>query len=134
MSRLRHGEPSQRQLRVGEELRHALVAVLERGHIRDPDLRDVSVTVSEVRISPDLKRATAFVTPLGGGDPAALLAALARISPYLRRRLAAAVRLRYAPALTFEADRSFDQAARIEHLLRGDGEGGGSTGGGERGP
>ncbi len=118
MSRHHHEEPSQRQLRVGEELRHTLASILERGEVRDPDLRGVSVTVSEVRVSPDLRRATAFVTPLGGGDSQAMLAALGRAGPFLRRRIASAVRLRHAPALSFEADRSFDQAARIDTLLR----------------
>jgi ribosome-binding factor A len=112
--------PGQRQLRVGEEIRHALSEVLARGELRDPDLIDVSFTVSEVRISPDLRNATAFVVPLGGsgGDMAPLLAALRRAAPFLRGRLARTVKLRNTPALSFQADTSFDEASKIDALLR----------------
>ncbi|HYM30656.1 MAG TPA: 30S ribosome-binding factor RbfA [Candidatus Cybelea sp.] len=108
----------QRPLRVGEEIRHALAAVLGRGDIRDPDLANVSITVSEVRVSPDLKSATAFVLPLGGRNADAVLAALGRCAPYLRGQIARAVRLRYAPHLAFKLDDSFDRAGRIDALLR----------------
>ena len=108
----------QRPLRVGEELRHALAEILSRGDIRDPDLTDASVTVSEVRVSPDLKNATAFVLPLAGRNAGAVLAALERCAPYLRGQLARAVRLRHAPRIGFRLDESFDRASRIDELLR----------------
>ncbi len=110
--------PSQRQLRVGEELRHALAALIERGEMRDPELRGVPVTVTMVDVSPDLRSAVAFVVPLGGSDAPRILAALRRAAPWFRGRLADAVRLRYAPELRFALDSSFDHAARIDALLR----------------
>lgn len=110
-------ERSQRQLRVGELLRHALVNVLESDRIRDPDLAGVSVTVTEVRVSPDLRNATAFVVPLGGGDTDSVVEALRRAAPYLRRLLADRVEIKRLPALSFEPDTSFDEAQRIEALL-----------------
>jgi ribosome-binding factor A len=109
---------SQRQLRVGEEMRHALAEIFRRGALRDPALRDVNLTVTEVRMAPDLKHATAFVTPLGGGDAAAALEGLRRGTGFLRSALARAVRLRVAPSLDFELDDSFDRVGRIEALLR----------------
>lgn len=111
-------EPSQRQLRVGEEIRHALSDVLMRGEIRDPDIADLSITVTEVRVSPDLRNATAYVTPLGGGDSALMLAALNRCAGFLRGRVGSMVRLRYTPKITFSADHSFENAAHIDALLR----------------
>jgi ribosome-binding factor A len=111
---------SQRQLRVGEALRHAFVRILERAHFRDPDLRDVSVTVSEVRVSPDLHNATAFVLPLGGTNKETVIAALRRAAPYLRSQLAHEVELRTVPVLSIEADTSFDYATHIDSLLRRD--------------
>jgi len=108
---------SPRQLRVGEEVRHALIEVLQRGGLRDPLLADATVTVSEVRMSPDLRAATAFVVPFGGGDAAALVEALNRAAPFLRGRIAQAVKLRLAPTLSFAPDRSFEAAGRIEALL-----------------
>ena len=119
MKKKRGGPPSQRQLRVGEEVRHALAWLLERDEIRDPGLKGITVTVTEVRVSPDLRNATAFIVPLGGGDIAPVLEALTRARPFLRRQIAAAVRLQYVPNLSFEADTSFDQASRIDSLLRG---------------
>ena len=110
--------PSQRQLRVGEEIRHAMSAILARGDLRDPALQDVSLTVSEVRASPDLKNATCFVIPLGGGDASEIVAALKRAGPFLRGQLGREVRLRYVPRLSFQADRSFDEASRIDSVLR----------------
>ena len=107
----------QRPLRVGEAVRHALVEVFARGHIRDPDLAEVSLTVSEVRMSPDLRQATAFVLPLGGGDNAAILKALKRAAPFLRGEVARLVDLRYAPELRFVTDTSFDAAGRISTAL-----------------
>jgi ribosome-binding factor A len=109
--------PSQRQLRVGEELRHALAQIIERAHFRDPVLQDVSITVTEVRVSPDLKNATAFVTPLGGVGVAEVVAALRRAVPYFRGQIARAVKLRTVPNLFFEADTSFDYASKIAGLL-----------------
>jgi ribosome-binding factor A len=110
--------PSQRQLRVGEEIRHVLVEILARGHLRDPELQGVSITVSEVRASPDLKHATAYVMPLGGGNVGEVVKALKRASGYLRSEVARAIRLRVAPEISFAADRSFDEASRIESVLR----------------
>jgi len=112
-----HGGPTQRQLRVGEELRHALVHIMERAHFRDPDLMGVSVTVTEVRVSPDLKNATAFVTRLGGENVDRLVAALKRAAPYIRGQLAKAVNLRVAPVVSFAADTSFDYASAINSIL-----------------
>lgn len=109
--------PSQRQLRVGEELRHALAELLQRGDFHDPELADLNVTVTEVRISPDLRNATAFVTPLGGGHMDETLAALRRAGPFLRGQIARAINLRYAPTLSFEADTSFDYASHIDTIL-----------------
>jgi ribosome-binding factor A len=109
--------PSQRPLRVGEAIRHALVEVFARGHIRDPDLAEVSLTVSEVRMSPDLRQATTFVLPLGGGDSAPVLKALKRAAPYLRGEVARLVDLRHAPELRFIIDTSFDTAGRIGAAL-----------------
>lgn len=118
MARRRSKAPSQRQLRVGEELRHALSRILARGDLRDPDLADVNITVSEVRVSPDLKNATAFVVPLAGESFEKTVSALRRAAPYLRGQLGREVELRYTPQLRFEGDRSFDEAARVEALLR----------------
>ena len=110
--------PSQRQLRVGEEIRHILAGILMRGELRDPGLAGVSVTVSEVRISPDLKNATAFAMPLGGAQIEPVLESLNRCAPYLRSQVAKLLQLRHAPALNFIADRSFDEAHHIEEILR----------------
>jgi len=117
-----HGrkDPSQRSLRVGEALRHALSEILMRGDVRDPELREASITVSEVRVSPDLRTGTVYIMPLGGIDAADTLAALRRAAPYLRSRVAKAVRLRFAPTLKFEVDTSFEHAAHIEALLHSD--------------
>lgn len=111
------GAPSQRQLRVAEEVRHALAALFERGDFRDPDLAAARITVTEVRASPDLRHMTVFVTRLGGGDAAVILAALRRATPFLRGRLAEAVRTKFAPDLAFRADRAIDAAARVEALF-----------------
>ena len=120
MSKGRAKAPSQRQLRVGEELRHILAQVLERGELHDPAVQDTPITVTEVRASPDLKNATAFVVPLGGDAAVTdrVLEGLNRAAPYLRRILAGKVRLRHTPRIKFLADRSFDEARHIEGLLR----------------
>ena len=104
-------------MRVGEELRHALSQVLARGELRDPHLVDVSLTVTEVRVSPDLKNATAFVVPLGGGDLEAIVDALNHASSFLRGQMGQEVRLRFTPRLSFQPDRSFDEAEHINQIL-----------------
>lgn len=109
--------PSQRQLRVGEAIRHLLAEAFARGEARDPELAGQSITVTEVRVSPDLKRATAYVTRLGRSDVAALLPALRRAAPLLRGHAARALHLRVAPELMFEADTSLDYSAAIDRLL-----------------
>ena len=111
-------ERSQRQLRVGEVIRHALVEILARGEVRDPGLAGVSVTVTEVRVSPDLRNATAFVLPLGGTGTDEVLAALRRAAPYLRHKVGEALTTRFLPSLNFEADTGFDEGARVDNLLR----------------
>jgi len=119
MTRTKSRAPSQRQLRVGEALRHALAGILARGGLRDPALAGANVTVTEVRVSPDLRAATAFVLPFGaGGDAEALAQALNHASGFFRRALADAVDLRVAPTIHFEADRAFGAAGRIEAILR----------------
>jgi ribosome-binding factor A len=110
--------PSQRQLRVGEAIRHAIVRVLREGNLRDPEVNGALVTVTEVRASPDLRHASAFVTPLGGGSAAALVKALNRAAPYIRSEVAREVQLRTAPEIHFLADTSFEQASRIDSVLR----------------
>ena len=109
--------PSQRQLRVGEELRHALAGILGRVSLDDPALAGISFTVTEVRPSPDLKVATAFVVPLGVDDMAGSVAALNRATGYFRGQLAREVALRHCPRIVFAADRSFDNAGEIQTIL-----------------
>jgi ribosome-binding factor A len=111
------GQPSQRQLRVGEELRHVVAELLARGHLREPALADARFTVSEVRVSADLRHAVVFVTELGGELRPERLAALQRVAPQLRGEVTRRMRLKYAPDLTFRPDRSFAEAAHIEALL-----------------
>ena len=112
--------PTQRQLRVGEEMRHALARIFERGEMRDPALHEAPLTVTEVRVSPDLKRATAYVMPLGGRNAAEIMAGLKRGASHLRRLVAQEVKLRVAPQILFALDQSFDEASRIDALLRRD--------------
>jgi len=109
---------SQRQLRVAEEVRHALVSIIQRGELRDPDLAGVSITVSEVRISSDLKNATAFVSRLGGGEEDALVKAMERAAAFIRQRIGQELTLKFVPAIYFQADQSFDYADRIGEVLR----------------
>ncbi len=114
--------PSQRQLRVGEELRHILARILERHDFRDPILENANLTVTEVETSPDLRRATVFIVPLGGnieGDAQteAVLKALNHAAPYIRRQVAGAVRMKFLPAFSFRLDHSFEHAGRIDALL-----------------
>ncbi len=116
--RSRHRTPSQRQLRVGEEIRHILARLLGRGDIRDPAVSGVPLVVAEVRVSPDLRNATVYVTPFGrGAATPELLQGLARATPWLRSQMARELRLRHAPAIRFEPDPSFEQATRIDRLL-----------------
>ncbi|MCS0502447.1 30S ribosome-binding factor RbfA [Ancylobacter mangrovi] len=110
--------PSQRQLRVGELVRHALADVLARGDLADPALTGMLITVPEVRMSPDLKIATCFVMPLGGKDAKAAVAALATNARPLRGEIARRVELKYVPELRFRVDTSFEEGARIDALLR----------------
>lgn len=109
--------PSQRQLRAGELIRHALVEVLQRETLRAPALQGVSVTISEVRVSPDLKNATAYASPLGGGDQGEVVSALNKVAPYLRKLLGGKIDLKYTPALTFRSDDTFAEAQKIDALL-----------------
>ena len=109
--------PTQRQLRVGEEMRHTLAWIFERTDFRDPQLANLAVTVTEVRVSPDLKNATAFVTPLGGGDPTETVTALNRARNFLRGEIARSINLRHAPRISFQPDETFDQAGLINALL-----------------
>ena len=111
--------PSQRQQRVAELVRHALADVLARGDVHDPVLATHVVTIPEVRMSPDLKLATAYVMPLGGQDETPVLQALERNRKLLRQEVARRVRdLRFAPELRFRRDDTFDEASRIDEVLR----------------
>ncbi len=112
-----HDGPSQRQLRVGELIRRTLSDVLMRGDIHDPDLAGKSITVGEVRTSPDLKVATAFVLPLGGQDVEGTLAALRRNKGELRRAVSKALTLKFSPELRFRVDETFDQMDATRSLL-----------------
>jgi ribosome-binding factor A len=109
--------PSQRQLRVAEEIRHVLAGLFARHEFRDPELSEAEITVTEVRISPDLKHATAFVSRLGRSDVDRLLPAMKRASPYLRSQVAHALRLRHAPELHFQPDTTLDYAMEIDRLM-----------------
>ncbi|HET7409228.1 MAG TPA: 30S ribosome-binding factor RbfA [Paracoccaceae bacterium] len=109
--------PSQRQLRVGELIRRTLSDILLRGDLHDPDLAGVSITVGEVRTSPDLRVATVFVLPLGGQNAETILAALNRARNELRRELSREVRLRHSPELRFVVDESFDRMDRTREML-----------------
>ena len=109
--------PSQRQLRVAEEIRHVLAGVFARQELRDPELADVQITVTEVRIGPDLKHAIAYVARLGRTDIDALLPALKRAAPFLRGQVAHVLRLRFAPELTFQPDHALEYATKIDRLL-----------------
>jgi ribosome-binding factor A len=110
--------PSQRQLRVGELIRHALAEMLTRGDIHDDVLARHVVTVPEVRMSPDLKLATVYVMPLGGKDVAQVLSALDSNKRYIRGEVAHAINLKFAPDIRFLADETFDESQRIDQILR----------------
>ena len=109
---------SQRQLRVGEAVRHAVADILAHANVHDSDLEGHIITVPEVRMSPDLKLATIYVMPLGGRDTEIVVAALERNKKYLRGEVARRVNLKFAPDVRFRVDDRFDEAERIEKLLR----------------
>jgi ribosome-binding factor A len=112
------GGGSQRQLRVGELIRHELADMLTRGDIHDPVIQAHLITVPEVRMSPDLRLATIYVMPLGGRDVDEVIAALDRNKRYVRGEIARRVNLKFAPEIRFRADERFDEAERIEKILR----------------
>ncbi|WP_341869955.1 30S ribosome-binding factor RbfA [Sphingomicrobium sediminis] len=111
-------EPSVRMLRVGEQVRHALSEVLSRGDVHDEALSSTPISVTEVRMSPDLRHATVFVKPLLGGDEEAILTALKRNVRYLRGEVSRRVNMKYSASLKFRADESFDEGGHIDSLLR----------------
>ncbi len=122
MSRDHHresgGVPSQRQLRAGEVIRHAIAEILSRGDVHDPVLQGHVITVPEVRMTADLRLATIYVMPLGGRDEQAVVDALERHKRYLRGEIARRVDMKFAPDIRFRLDERFDEADRIERLLR----------------
>ncbi len=109
--------PSQRMLRVGEMIRHALAQMLTRGDIHDSVLASHVITIPEVRMSPDLKLATVFVMPLGGKDIGPVIAALEKNKKMIRTEVAREINLRFAPDLRFREDVSFEEATRIDRLI-----------------
>lgn len=109
--------PSQRQLRAGELIRHALVDILAREALRDPDLDGVLISVTEVRPSPDLRQAKVYVAPLGQGDQDTLAQGLNRAASYLRGKLGREIELKFTPELHFHPDNSFDTASHVDELL-----------------
>ncbi|HRD75070.1 MAG TPA: 30S ribosome-binding factor RbfA [Hyphomicrobiaceae bacterium] len=113
----RQGGGSQRQLRVGELMRHKLAEMLARGEIHDPVITGAVITIPEVRMSPDLRTATIYVMPLGGKDLKPIIAALERNKRFIRGVVAQAVNLKFAPDIRFRADDTFDEVLRIEKLL-----------------
>jgi ribosome-binding factor A len=121
MSRSHHRRPSsgpsQRQLRAGELIRHALAEILREEELQDPALAGVSVTVTEVRVSPDLKHAVCFVEPLGGAHAQEVTAGLNRLAKFLRGRLGHVIDMRFTPDLRFVHDESFDTADHMNRLL-----------------
>jgi len=111
--------PSQRMLRVGEQVRAALTQVLQRGEVRDPLIEKTVISISEVRMSPDLKMATAYITPLGVADHQAIIDTLNRHARYIRGRLSPHLRqMKYMPEVRFRDDTSFDNYKKIDELLR----------------
>ena len=110
--------PSQRALRAGELVRHAIADILSRGDVHDPVLTSHLVTVPEVRMTPDLRQATIYILPLGGKDRAEVLEALDRNKKFLRAEIAHRVNLKFAPDIRFRIDERFDEAERIEKILR----------------
>lgn len=110
--------PSQRQLRVGELVRHALADMFTRGAVHDPVIQNHLITIPEVRMAADLRLATIYVVPLGGRDADTILAALERNKRFLRGEIARRINLKFAPDIRFRIDERFDEADRIEKLLR----------------
>jgi ribosome-binding factor A len=110
--------PTQRQLRVGEMLRHALYEILREGDIRDDDLSGISVTVTQVKPSPDMRHATVFVEPLGGGRAKEVVAALNRHKSFIRGEMGHRITLKFTPDLRFVEDTSFAEAEKIETILK----------------
>jgi ribosome-binding factor A len=110
--------PTQRQLRVGEMLRHALAEVLRRGDIRDPDLAGISVTITQVKPSPDMRHATVFCEPLGGKNAKPVIAALNKHKGFLRGELGHMITMKFTPDLRFVEDESFAEAQKIETILK----------------
>ena len=110
--------PSQRQLRVGEVLRHALAEILSRSDIRDPDLEGVSVTITQVKPSPDMRYATVYCAPLGGKNAGPIIAALNRHKGFLRGQMGHMISIKFTPDLRFLEDQSFAEAEKIENLLK----------------
>ena len=110
--------PSQRQLRAGELIRHALAEILTRGEVHDPVIENHVITVPEVRVTPDLRLATVYVMPLGGRDESEVLSALERNKRFLRGELAHRINMKFAPEIRFRLDERFDEAERIDKLLR----------------
>ena len=117
-SHAREPGPSQRQLRVGEVLRHAVSEILARGEVRDPDLEGVSVTVTQVKPSPDMRHAVIYCEPLGGRHAERIIGALNRHRGFVRGLLGHAIRLKFTPELRFVEDMSFAEAEKIETLLK----------------
>ncbi len=113
----KHKAPSQRQLKAGELIRRALAEIIAREHLRDPDLQGISVTISEVRTSPDLKHAIVFAAPLGGGEDDKVIAALNRAKSFLRGRLGKEMEMKSTPSLRFVSDTTFDAAKDMQELL-----------------
>ena len=112
------GVQSQRPLRVGEEIRHALADIFLRNESRSPDLYDATITISEVRVAPDMKNATAFFMPLAGQNKEKIMMALKEAAPEIRHLVSRRVKLRYTPRLHFSLDESFDVAQKIETILK----------------
>lgn len=109
---------SKRQLRVGEELRHIIASILGQKILHDPDLVDVSITVTEVKPSPDMRNATVYVTPLGGANEAVVIAALNRCTGVIQGEMGKQLSMKFTPRLSFKADESFEYASHIEDLIR----------------
>jgi len=110
--------PSQRQLRVGELIRHAIAEMLSRGEVHDPVIEEHMITIPEVAMTPDLRLATIYVMPLGGRDAKPVIEALERNKKFLRGEIARRINLKFAPDIRFRFDERFDEAERIEKILR----------------
>jgi len=118
MTRRSGKPPSQRQLRVGEEIRHALAQIIARADFRDPDLMDAAISVSEVRVTPDLRNATVFVSDLGGNNTDDVVAGLNRATGHVRREYARQSTAKFVPTFRFKRDNTLDEALKINKLLQ----------------